>query len=307
MKVNIGMSKLKMKKGTADISCSEPGVIIEEAVSIQQAHLDPVANWSEHEVRDGRTNFYNAKTKQSCRDKPESLKSSNELLLANCPWKEYKSDAGKVFFHNIDTKESVWTIPKELRDIKDKIEVVERAPSLELQSGVPLGGIRLNKITDLAKNDKAPPNRNKFAASPGLKSRGEEGEGSWPCEICEHRYNDEKVFLEHQARCKELTFGGDGEEGKNMERNYSRDEEFEVKKIIARKEVEGVETFEVLWKLGDRTFEPRSNLTGAEDTIKDFFRIEAKFKSGAQLKFFETLERCAYPGCHNVGFQQAKG
>merc|ERR1719427_2254392 len=405
MKVNIGMSKLKMKKGTADISCSEPGVIIEEAVSIQQAHLDPVANWSEHEVRDGRTNFYNAKTKQYCRDKPESLKSSDELLLANCPWKEYKSDAGKVFFHNIETKESVWIIPKELRDIKDKIEVVERAPSLELQSGLPLGGIRLNKITDLAKNDQAPPshvdppgqgeraaaskrnkyksaasaspsllqlqpgeppargirshritdiakdivaenvvtnilsrqpvpqrrdspievtpsshtdsasqeertahpNRNKFAASRGLKSRGEEGEGSWPCEICEHRYNDEKVFLEHQARCKELTFGGDGEEGKNMEKNYSRGEEFEVNKILARKEVEGVEMFEVLWKLGDRTWEKRSNLKEAEDTIKDFFRIEAKFRAGAQLKFFESLERCAYPGCHNVGYVTRKG
>ena len=109
-----------------------------------------------------------------------------------------------------------------------------------------------------------------------------------------------------------------------MEMN-SRDEEFEVKKILARMEVEGVETFEVLWKLGkannyinylliymfciagDRTFEPRSNLIGAEDTIKDFFRIEAKFRAGAQLKFFESLKRCAYPGCHNVGFGTSTG
>ena len=155
MKVNIGMSKLKMKE-TAGTSFPEPGVIIEKAVSIQQAHPDPGAN---------------AKTKQS-------TKSSNELLLANCPWKEYKSDAGKVYFHNIETKESVWIIPKELQDIKDKIEVADRAPALELQSGMPLGGIRLNKITDLAKNDEAPPpgqggraaasKRKKSAASPSL-------------------------------------------------------------------------------------------------------------------------------------------
>merc|ERR1712179_623653 len=36
--------------------------------------------------------------------------------------KENKSDGGKVYFHNNETKESVWTIPKELQELKDKIE-----------------------------------------------------------------------------------------------------------------------------------------------------------------------------------------
>ena len=40
--------------------------------------------------------------------------------------------------------------------------------------------------------------------------------------------------------------------------------------------------------------------------MNDFVRIEAKFKSGAQLEFFKSMERCPEPGCHNVGFK-AKG
>ena len=28
----------------------------------------------------------------------------------------------QVYYHNNDTKESVWTVPKELQDIKDRIE-----------------------------------------------------------------------------------------------------------------------------------------------------------------------------------------
>ena len=46
--------------------------------------------------------------------------SEAERLLAQCPWKEY-SDGGKTYYNNTETKESVWTIPKELKELKDKL------------------------------------------------------------------------------------------------------------------------------------------------------------------------------------------
>ena len=78
--------------------------------------------WTEHKAPDGRTYYYNAATRQSSWDKPDSLKSAAELLLSKCPWKEYTSDAGKTYFHNVETKESVWSIPPELAELKEKIK-----------------------------------------------------------------------------------------------------------------------------------------------------------------------------------------
>ncbi|CAL8095974.1 unnamed protein product [Orchesella dallaii] len=79
------------------------------------------AEWTEHKAPDGRTYYYNNKTKQSSWEKPEDLKTQTEKLLALCPWKEYASDAGKPYYYNITTKESKWTIPQELDEIKKKI------------------------------------------------------------------------------------------------------------------------------------------------------------------------------------------
>lgn len=69
--------------------------------------------WTEHTAPDGRTYFYNTATKQSSWEKPDSLKTEAEKLLASCPWKEF-TDNGKSYYHNTVTKESVWTIPKVL-------------------------------------------------------------------------------------------------------------------------------------------------------------------------------------------------
>merc|ERR1719348_559908 len=91
------------------------------------------ANWSEHKAPDGRTYYYNTVTKSSSWEKPDCMKSGSELLLSRRPWKEYKSDSGKVYYHNNETKESVWSVPRELQEIKEKIEEEERA-----KSGAPL-------------------------------------------------------------------------------------------------------------------------------------------------------------------------
>ena len=53
--------------------------------------------------------------------------SEAERQLAQCPWKEY-SDGGKTYYHHTETKESVWTIPKELKELKDKL-AASKVPS----------------------------------------------------------------------------------------------------------------------------------------------------------------------------------
>lgn len=78
-------------------------------------------NWTEHTAPDGRKYFYNNATKASSWEKPDCLKSSLEMLLAQCPWKEYKAENGKTYFHNNETKESTWVIPRDLQEIKDRI------------------------------------------------------------------------------------------------------------------------------------------------------------------------------------------
>lgn len=79
------------------------------------------SDWTEHKAPDGRTYYYNSKSKQSSWEKPEELKTPAEKLLAQCQWKEYTSDTGKPYYYNTVTQESKWTIPPELEDIKKKI------------------------------------------------------------------------------------------------------------------------------------------------------------------------------------------
>ena len=38
----------------------------------------------------------------------------------------------QVYYHNNDTKESVWTVPKELQDIKDRIEAESKVATINL-------------------------------------------------------------------------------------------------------------------------------------------------------------------------------
>jgi len=99
---------------------------------------DTASAWSEHKAPDGRIYYYNNVTKQSAWEKPDIMKTPTELLLSKCPWKEYKSDAGKVYFHNNETKESVWTIPKELQELKEKIEAESKASQAPAGAGIKL-------------------------------------------------------------------------------------------------------------------------------------------------------------------------
>jgi len=88
---------------------------------------NPSLEWTEHKSPDGRTYYYNQKSKQSSWEKPDELKTPAEKLLSQCPWKEYTSDTGKMYYHNVSTKESRWTVPQELEDIKKRIVTEEQA------------------------------------------------------------------------------------------------------------------------------------------------------------------------------------
>ena len=66
---------------------------------MRQGELTYVAHKkSEHSLSlaDGKTYFHNGVTNVSSWEKPDCMKSNNELLLAKCPWKEYKAENGKV-------------------------------------------------------------------------------------------------------------------------------------------------------------------------------------------------------------------
>merc|ERR1739838_335157 len=63
--------------------------------------------WTEHVANDGRKYYFNNITKQSKWDKPDQLKSEDELMLSSCQWKEFKSDSGKPYYYNNATKESL--------------------------------------------------------------------------------------------------------------------------------------------------------------------------------------------------------
>jgi len=125
--------------------------------------------------------------------------------------------------------------------------------------------------------------------------------GSWWCVDCHDSFVDEQALIDHKVKCEELTFDGDEEEeGEGSRKKNTECETIEVKQIISRAEREGGEKFEVLRKGGNVTWESRSDLKGADDVIKDFYRRE-------QQEFFESLERCLEPGCHKLGFSTKEG
>jgi len=120
---------------------SSPSCPTEEGSKQSNGNETKTCVWTEHHAPDGRKYYYNTTTRQSKWEKPDEMKSEEEILLSKCPWKEYKADSGKAYYYNSATKESVWTIPKELQELKEKIEKQQAA----------------NKTENEATNDNYPP------------------------------------------------------------------------------------------------------------------------------------------------------
>ena len=89
--------------------------------------------WKEHVNTDGRKFYYNIVTKESTWQKPDDLKTPEELL---CEWTEYINKEGKAYYYNSKTKKSQWEKPKEY------IEMIEKK---KMQQQVTIQGqVKLN-------------------------------------------------------------------------------------------------------------------------------------------------------------------
>ena len=74
-------------------------------------------DWREHLSQDGRKFYYNLITKESTWEKPDILKSPEEL---QCEWTEYFNKEGKPYYYNSKTKKSQWDKPKEFIELLEK-------------------------------------------------------------------------------------------------------------------------------------------------------------------------------------------
>ncbi|AFZ80633.1 hypothetical protein BEWA_000380 [Theileria equi strain WA] len=74
--------------------------------------------WTEHFSKDGRRYYYNQQTKKSQWEKPDELKTEQELEIeVKTHWKPYSSADGKVFYYNTETHESVWEVPEQVKNL----------------------------------------------------------------------------------------------------------------------------------------------------------------------------------------------
>ena len=167
-------------------------------------------------------------------------------------------DCGIIIESSVSLHEEL-VVTEVSNDFKLQTVEVQKTYPLDTKSVMAKKRIRLQKISGFAKEiveENAVTNIQHLSPR-GSRDRDEippfQEEGTWWCEVCEHSYDDEKEFLDHQARCEEMTFGEDREESKQSYNNNAQDEVYDVQKILARKEMEGEEKFQVLWKLGRDT------------------------------------------------------
>jgi pre-mRNA-processing factor 40 len=85
--------------------------------------------WQEHTHEDGRKFYYNILTKESTWEKPDALKTAEEL---QCDWTEYFNKEGKPYYYNSKTKKSQWEKPKEY------VEMMERKKELMEKNEAPI-------------------------------------------------------------------------------------------------------------------------------------------------------------------------
>eukprot|EP00922_Rhytidocystis_sp_ex-Travisia-forbesii_P026820 GHVS01039323.1.p1 GENE.GHVS01039323.1~~GHVS01039323.1.p1 ORF type:complete len:734 (+),score=175.79 GHVS01039323.1:113-2203(+) len=75
--------------------------------------------WTEHLSKDGRRYYYNAGSGKSQWDKPDDLKSPEELKVSQqTPWKEYTTADGRTYWYNKASKQSVWNTPDVIKKLK---------------------------------------------------------------------------------------------------------------------------------------------------------------------------------------------
>jgi len=76
-------------------------------------------DWKIKTHANGLLFYFNTKTKKSQWEKPDVLKTAEELLNST-DWQEQTTSEGKTFYYNAKIKQSVWKMPPELKAIKEK-------------------------------------------------------------------------------------------------------------------------------------------------------------------------------------------
>merc|ERR1712228_361673 len=95
--------------------------------------------WVTHSAPNGRTYYYNKRTKQSLWEKPPDLMTPGEKHLAKCPWKSHKNADGKIYYYNNVTKSSSWSEPDDLKRARKESENIDSQNGVGA-SGMPGGG-----------------------------------------------------------------------------------------------------------------------------------------------------------------------
>ncbi len=98
-------------------SLKSPSIANTDNISIPKINANLDVEWTEHKTADGKRFFYNHKTKESTWEKPDTLKTAEEL---QCDWSEYFNKEGRAYYYNSKTKKSQWEKPKEFLDMMER-------------------------------------------------------------------------------------------------------------------------------------------------------------------------------------------
>jgi len=111
-----------------------------------QINQNQQSEWTEHVSPDGRKFYYNKNTKESTWEKPNMLKTQEEL---QCEWAEYFTKEGKPYYYNSKTKKSQWDKPKEYAEIVEKRKQQEQQASSQAQTSHIILESDINKLNEL--------------------------------------------------------------------------------------------------------------------------------------------------------------
>uniref|UniRef100_A0A1J3JQF4 Pre-mRNA-processing protein 40B n=1 Tax=Noccaea caerulescens TaxID=107243 RepID=A0A1J3JQF4_NOCCA len=112
------ISQTTALSSTMNPTSEQPKAALFQPMPSQAALTD----WIEHTSADGRTYFFNKRTKQSTWEKPVELMTLFERADARTDWKEHSSPDGRKYYYNKVTKQSTWTMPEEMKIAREQAE-----------------------------------------------------------------------------------------------------------------------------------------------------------------------------------------
>ncbi|KCV70023.1 hypothetical protein H696_03490 [Fonticula alba] len=93
------------------------------------------SSWAEYKSATGRPYYYNSITKESVFQRPDALRTAEELAS---PWRDFTTEEGKVYFHNRETKETLWDPPADFAGILERAGRLPKPASTAPTPAVPV-------------------------------------------------------------------------------------------------------------------------------------------------------------------------